>query len=77
MNDWRIVAVLAIVLYILIAYIIEVILESHSTVYNAELGIKSTSDKINKLSKGEFFFQYIPITLGGFGLMLILMQLLA
>lgn len=71
MDDWRVINALAALLYILLAYIIEVVLGSSSTLYNAELGMNDTRDKVQRLSKREFFGRYLPMLLGVFALLLL------
>lgn len=71
MDDWRVITALVALLYILLGYTIEVVLGSSSTLYNAELGIDDTRDKVQRLSKREFFGRYLPMLLGVFALLLL------
>jgi hypothetical protein len=71
MDDWRVITALAALLYILLAYIIEVILGSSSTLYNGELGMNDTRDEVQRLSQREFFGRYLPMLLGVFALLLL------
>ena len=75
MNDWRIVLAMALVLYILITYMIEVILGSRPGTYNPELGQDAGCGKRTRLSNREFFFRYLPIMLGIASVLLLLSQL--
>lgn len=71
MNDWRVITALVMLLYILIAYVIEVVLGSSSTIYNPELGMDAPCDKMQRLSKRAFFGRYLPMLLGVFALLLL------
>ena len=71
MDDWRIITALVALLYILLAYVIEVVLGSSSTLSNAELGMDATRDTMQRLSKREFFGRYLPMLLGVFALLLV------
>ncbi len=71
MDDWRVITALAALLYILLASVIEVVLGSSSTVYNGELGMDATCDKVQRLSQREFFGRYLPMLLGVFALLLL------
>jgi hypothetical protein len=74
MNDWRTILALVLVLYILFAYMIEVILGSRPGLYNAELGKDAGCGKRTRLSNREFFFRYLPIMLGIAGSLLLIAQ---
>lgn len=71
MDDWRVITGLVVLLYILLASVIEVVFGSSSAVYNAELGMDATCDKVQRLSKREFFGRYLPMLLGVFTLLLL------
>lgn len=72
MNDWRTVLALVFVLYILLAYIIEVILGSRPGLFNAEIGKDAGCGKRIRLSNREFFFRYVPCLLGIVGFLLLI-----
>ena len=74
MNDWRIVLVMVLVLYILITYMIEVILGSRAGIYNPELGQDAGCGRRTRLSRKEFFFRYLPIMLSVAGLLFLIVQ---
>lgn len=75
MNDREILMVVAFLLCILVAYTIEVILGSRPGIYNAELSNDGDCDKRTQLSNREFFSRYLPIMLGGTGLLFLLAHL--
>ena len=75
MNDWRVFITLVFLLYILVAYVIEVVLGSRPGLYNAEIGNDVKCGKRTRLSNREFFFRYLPIMLGVAGSLFLLTQL--
>jgi hypothetical protein len=76
MNDWEILVAVAFLLCIIVAYIIEVILGSRLGTYNAELGYSELGNDgdcgTRTLSNREFFYRYLPLMLGGAGLLFLL-----
>ncbi len=74
MDDWRVLTAL-IALYILVAYIIEVVLGSSTSIYNSELGVAGSCDTMQRLSNREFFGRYLPILMGIFALLLMVARI--
>lgn len=74
MHDWRVLMAVGIVLYILVAYCMEVVLGSCSTVYHAELGMDAACERMTRLSTREFF-RSLPALLGGVGLLFVVVRL--
>jgi len=75
MHDWRVITALVMLLYILLAFLIEVVLGSSITIYNAELGMDGPCDKVQRLSSREFFGRYLPILLGVCALLLLVARI--
>ena len=74
MSDWRTVLVMVLALYILIAYMIEVVLGSRSGLSSAELGFDAGCGGRTRLSNREFFLRYLPIMLGIAGVLTVVAQ---
>jgi hypothetical protein len=72
MNYLSITIVLALVVFLIVSYFIEVVHGSQSGLFNAELGYNADSSNRTHLSNREFFFQYLPIMLGIAGLLFLL-----
>lgn len=77
MNNWAYAIISVLLLYILIAYIIEVHLGSNKEVYNAELGMDSACGKRTQLSHKKFFRRFLPRILGAAAGLFLLMHLLS
>lgn len=72
MNYLSIAIVLALVFFLIVSYFIEVVLGSHSRLFNAELGCDADSSKRMQLSNREFILQYLTVMLGIAGILLLL-----
>lgn len=77
MSNWAYALIAVLLVYILIAYIIEVHLGSNKEVYNAELGMDSACGKRTRLSRKEFFRRFLPRTLGAAAGVFLLAHLLS
>ena len=61
MDDWRVLTAQAALLCILVAYIIEVVLGSCTSIHHGELGVVGSCDTMKRLSNREFFGRYLPL----------------
>ena len=71
MDDWRVLTAQAALLCILVAYIIEVVLGSCTSIHHGELGVVGSCDTMKRLSNREFFGRYLPLLLGVLALLLL------